>query len=335
MFFCDKFVTHRLIAMKKAIVTGAGGFIGSHFVNYLKKKGYIVCGIDVKKPDFSPSQADSFTIGDLREPSTAQKHITSADELYMFAANMGGMGYIDHVRAKIMHDNVLINANTLEAAREANITTIFFASSACVYPLEKQGKSKNKGLKETEAIPADPDTMYGWEKLFSEMLCKSYALDYGMKVHVARFHNVYGPEGAFDGGKEKSIAALCRKIAQAKSGDAIEVWGDGKQTRSCCYINDCCEGVFRLMQSSYLDPVNIGSSELVNINTLIDKIARIAGKKIRKEYDRTKPQGVRGRNSDNTLIRKLLAWEPKIMLENGLRSTYVWIYNQVQKQARY
>lgn len=319
-------------AMKKAIVTGAGGFIGSHFVRFLKKKNYTVLGIDIKHPQYTKTSADVFVIGDLRNPVVAKKNISSAQEVYMFAADMGGMGYIDHVRAKIMHDNVLINANTLEAARRAKVVNVFFASSACVYPLEIQERSNNTGLKEEDALPAHPDTMYGWEKLYGEMFCKSYALDYGMNVHVARFHNIYGPEGAYDGGREKSIAALCRKIAQAKSGDAIEVWGDGKQTRSYCYIDDCCEGVYRLMHSSYLEPVNIGSSELVGINALIDKIARIAGKDIKKQYDLTKPQGVRGRNSDNTLIRKILHWEPKTPLDEGLKHTYQWIHDRLYEQ---
>lgn len=319
--------------MKKAIVTGAGGFIGSHFVTYLKNKGYTVVGIDVKHPEYSPSAADKYIIGDLRNPQSAQAYIMKVDELYMFAADMGGMGYIDHVHAKLIHDNALINANTLEAARLVGVRNIFFSSSACVYPMGKQMKTKNTGLKESDAIPAEPDTMYGWEKLLSEKLCESYALDYDMQVHVARFHNVYGPDGAFDGGREKSIAALCRKIAKAKTIDTIEVWGDGKQTRSYCYIDDCCEGVWRFMQSSFLGPLNIGSSESVTINGLIDTIASIAGKTIRKRYNKAKPQGVRGRNSDNTLLRKKLKWEPKIRLDEGLRRTYAWIHDRVNNSS--
>ncbi len=316
--------------MKKAIVTGAGGFIGSHYVKFLKKKGYQVVGMDLKNPEFSPTSADTFIVGDLRDAQVAKKYIQSADELYMFAADMGGMGYIDHVRANLMHDNVLINANSLDAAKEAKIPVIFYASSACVYPMEKQEDSGNTGLKEEDAIPANPDTMYGWEKLFSERMCASYAMDFRMKIHVARFHNVYGPEGAYQGGREKSIAALCRKIASASSGDEIEVWGDGKQGRSFCYIDDCCEGVYQFTQQSNLGPMNIGSSRLVTVNTLIDMIAAIAGKEVNKRYDTSKPQGVRGRNSDNTLIGKTLGWEPSTSLEDGLAKTYSWIASQLK-----
>lgn len=318
--------------MKQAIVTGAGGFIGSHYVKYLKAKQYTVTGIDLKHPLYSPTLADVFIIGDLRSPDIAQKHITGADELYMFAADMGGMGYIDHTRGKLMHDNVLINANTLEAARIARVKNIFFASSACVYPLEKQSKTSKSGLREDDVSPANPDTMYGWEKLFSEKLCISYRLDYGMNTHVARFHNIYGAEGAYEGGREKSIAAICRKIAGATTGNNIEVWGDGKQRRSFCYIDDCCEGVYRLTQSSFHEPVNIGSEESVTIDELVDIIASIAGKIINKQYDRTKPQGVRGRNSDNTLLRKVIKWEPTTPLNKGLVLTYNWINNQIQKK---
>lgn len=320
--------------MKKAVVTGAGGFIGAHLVTYLKQKSYTVFGIDLKKPEYSRSRADKFILGDLRNSVFAQKNITSADELYMFAADMGGVGYIHSVHAKIARNNILINTNCLDAARRNGINTVFFASSACVYPVSKQQDPNSAGLKETDVLPAEPDSMYAWEKLFTEQLCLAYSKDFHLDIHVARFHNVYGPEGTYTGGREKSPAALCRKISLAKSGDAIEIWGDGKQTRSYCYIDDCCEGIYRLMQSSYLDPVNIGSTELISINGLADVIASIAHKKIKKVNNKDKPQGVRGRNSDNTKIRKMLHWEPTTSLADGLRHTYVWIEKEISRRAR-
>lgn len=319
--------------MKKAIVTGAGGFIGSHFVRYLKRKGYIVQGIDRKRSAFSKTAADELKLIDLRDAKAARRAIRNADELYMFAANTGGIGYIETVHAPIMHDDVLINAHSLESAHKAGISKTFFASSACIYPLSKQTQSRNPGLKESGAYPADPEGGYGWEKLFSENMCLAYAQDFGMQVRIARFHNVYGPEGVFKGGREKSPAAICRKVAMAKSGDTIEVWGDGRQARSYCYIDDCCEGVFRLMQSDYAFPINIGSTEMTTINQLVDIVAKIAGKKIRKRYNLTKPQGVRGRNSDNALIKKVLKWEPSISIREGIRRTYEWINTQVDREV--
>ncbi len=320
--------------MKQAVVTGAGGFIGSYFVKYLKARGYQVTGIDLKPPEFSESAADTFHLGDLRDAATARKLIQAADELYMFAADMGGMGYIDHVRANLIHNNVLINAHSLAAAKNAGIPLVFYASSACVYPMEKQVDPNNTGLKEQDAVPANPDTMYGWEKLFTEQMCASYSLDFGMKVYVGRFHNIYGPESTYDGGREKSIAALCRKIALASPDDEIEVWGDGAQGRSYCYIDDCCEGVYRFVHQPFMGPINIGSSRLVTVNELIDMIAIIAGKRIKKRYDTTKPQGVRGRNSDNTLLQKTLSWEPSVPLEKGLKDTYQWIEKQLNLSSR-
>ena len=317
--------------MKKAIITGAGGFIGSHLTTFLKKKGYHVKGIDIKYPDFSEVQADEFIIADLRDPIQASKNITKADELYMLAADMGGVGFISCNNSQIAHNSTLINLNSLENAKKANIKKIFFSSSACVYPEEKQLDVKNHGLKESDALPAHPDTVYGWEKLFIEQACLAYAKDYKLDIKIARFHNIFGPKGTFQGGREKSPAAICRKIALAKKKDSIKVWGDGNQTRSYCYIDDCCEGIFKLMNSKYQKPINIGSDRLVTINQLVDIIAKISNKKITKKYDLTKPQGVRGRNSDNTLLRKILKWEPKIPLEKGLEKTYKWIESQLYK----
>ena len=315
---------------KKAIVTGAGGFIGSHLVRFLKEKGYWVKGIDVKYPEFSETAADEFSLVDLRDPEKTREAFQEVDELYMLAADMGGMGFISCHGAQIVHNNALINLNSLEVAKELRIKKVFFASSACVYPEEKQLDEKNLGLKETDAYPANPDTAYGWEKLFIEQACAAYARDYAMELRVARFHNIYGPEGTFQGGREKSPAAISRKIALAKKEDEIEVWGDGKQSRSYCYIDDCCEGVYRLMQSNCKKVLNIGSDRLVTVNKLVDIVANIAEKKISKKYDLTKPQGVRGRNSDNTLLKKELSWEPEVSLEKGLENTYRWILSQLK-----
>lgn len=314
---------------KTAIVAGAGGFIGSHMVTYLKNKRYTVTGFDLKKPDFSESTADSFIIADLRDKQQIAKHFHKADELYMLAADMGGMGFISCKSPQIVHNNAIINLNLLQAAVDFGIPRTFFSSSACVYPEEKQMTSENTGLKESDAIPAHPDTAYGWEKLFSEQACLAYQ-ELGLQTRIARFHNIYGPGGTYDGGREKAPAALCRKIAKAQKKDSIEVWGDGEQTRSFCYIDDCVEGVYKLMQSDYALPVNIGSEELVTINQMVDMIAGFANKKISKNYDLTKPQGVRGRNSDNTLVEKMTGWKPKINLKTGLKKTYHWINDQIE-----
>lgn len=324
--------------MKTAIVTGAGGFIGHHYVVFLKKKGYRVIGIDRKKPEFTRTQADVFVLADLRKISEVRRAFKKAgpnpNVLYMFAADMGGVGYIQRVHAPVMSNNVLINIHSLETARELGIKDVFFASSACVYPQNLQTKTRLTALKESMAHPADPDSPYGWEKLFTEQVAHSFNRDYGMRIHVARFHNIYGPEGTYQGGREKAPAALCRKVAEASDGGVVTVWGDGKQTRSFCYIDDCCEGVWRLMKSRYLEPINIGSSELISLNEMAHRIATIAGKKVRLQHDLSQPQGVRGRNSDNTHIRKILDWEPKISLEDGLSKTYQWITSQVQPPAR-
>lgn len=318
--------------MKTAIVAGAGGFIGSHMTTFLKKKGYSVIGIDIKKPEFSKSTADSFIIADLRDPLQVKKHLNKVDELYMLAADMGGMGFISCNGPQIVHNNAIINLNLLDRAAKLGIKKVFFSSSACVYPEEKQMKIKNTGLKESDAYPAHPDTAYGWEKIFIEQSCLAYSTELGIDIKIARFHNIYGPEGTYEGGREKSPAALCRKIALASEVDSIEVWGDGKQTRSFCYIDDCLNGVYKLMQSNHKEPINIGSDRLVSINEMVKIISKIAQKKISNKYDLSKPQGVRGRNSDNTQVKKILNWEPQVSLEEGLEKTYNWILAQLQSK---
>lgn len=320
---------------RKALVTGAGGFIGHHLVKYLKSKGYWVRGVDIKRPEFEESAADEFELLDLRKFENCLIATRGGlDEVYHLAADMGGIGYITSVHADIARNDVLINTNMLEASRINGVGRFFFSSSACIYPQYKQKSPEVAPLKEEDAWPAEPEEGYGLEKLFMEKLCQYYREDYGLETRVARFHNVYGPLGTYEGGKEKAPAALCRKIALAKDGDEIEIWGDGNQTRSFIYIDDCLEGIFRLMQSDYPEPLNLGSDRLVTINELVDIIAQIAGKRIRKRHDLTKPQGVRGRNSDNTKMREVLGWEPEVPLENGLEITYHWIKNELKKAGR-
>jgi len=317
---------------EKILVTGAGGFIGHHLVRYLKNKGYWVRGVDIKYPEFSPKdEADEFLLLDLRDFRNAQEAVKGVDKVFALAANMGGIGFITEVKAEVMRDNVLINVNIAEASRLAGVKRLFYSSSACIYPTYKQEDADVTALKESDAYPADPDNEYGWEKLFSERLYKSYHEDYGLEVRIARFHNIYGPEGTYDGGREKAPAALSRKIAEAKDNDTIEVWADGQQTRSFCYIDDCLEGVYRLMESDYREPLNIGSDRLVTIDEMVDIIAKIANKNIGKNHLLDKPQGVRGRNSDNTLCQQVLGWTPKVSLEEGLVPTYKWIEGEVQK----
>ncbi len=318
---------------KHVLVTGAGGFIGGHLVEFLVQKGYWVRGVDIKQPEFRKSSANEYRILDLRIWENCRKAVEGIEEVYSLAANMGGIGFITQTRAEVMRDNVLINTHMLEAARLVGVKKYFFSSSACVYATYKQKDTDNAGLKEGDAYPADPDNEYGWEKLFTERLCKNYYLDYGLETRVARFHNMYGPYGTYDGGREKSPAAICRKVATAKNGESIEIWGDGKQTRSYCYISDTLEGIHRLMQTDYREPVNIGTTRLVTINELADIIISLSGKKLTKTYDPNKPQGVRGRNSDNTLLKKVLGWEPKTTLEKGLEITYRWIEQEVRKKT--
>jgi GDP-D-mannose 3', 5'-epimerase len=318
---------------KKALVCGAGGFIGSHLVKRLKKEGFWVRGVDLKKPEFGKTEADDFIVGDLRSPIVCKRVFDKPfNEVYQLAADMGGAGYIftgDH-DADVMHNSAQINLNALHFGHLAKIKKIFFSSSACIYPAYNQLDPNNPKLSENSAYPAAPDSEYGWEKLFGERMYLAYHRNYGMEVHIARFHNIFGPEGSWNNGKEKSPAAMCRKIAQAVDGGTIEMWGDGKQTRSYLYIDECLEGVRRLMNSDFTGPVNIGSEEMVSINQLAEIIMKIAGKTVKIKHV-PGPLGVRGRKSDNKLIKKKLGWAPKQPLKEGLIKTYLWINEQVEK----
>ncbi len=320
---------------QRALICGAGGFIGSHLAKRLKNEGYWVRGVDLKYPEFSETATDDFIIGDLRDPLIC-RYITDQKfhEVYQLAADMGGAGYIftgEH-DADVMHNSATINLNMLDACHKRNISKIFYSSSACIYPEYNQMDPDNPKCSEDSAYPAKPDSEYGWEKLFSERLYFSYQRNYGIEVHIARFHNIFGPEGTWDGGKEKAPAALCRKVALAEDGGEIEIWGDGKQTRSFLYIDECLEGVRRLMNSDYSGPVNIGSEEMVTINQLADIIMHISGKKLTVKHI-SGPLGVRGRNSDNNLIGERLRWKPTQPLKVGLQITYDWIKLQINKKG--
>ncbi|HYM08903.1 MAG TPA: NAD-dependent epimerase/dehydratase family protein [Terriglobales bacterium] len=319
---------------RKVLVTGAGGFIGHHLVSYLKARGYWVRGVDIKHPEYQETAADEFELLDLRRWPNCLQAVHGVDQVYNLAANMGGIGFIETHKAEIVRDNILINIHMLEAARLNGIQRFLYTSSACVYPGYRQNTTDVAPLKEEDAYPADAEDGYGWEKLYTERACRHYYEDYGLNTHSVRFHNIFGPLGSYDGGREKSPAAVCRKIAFAAEDDVIEVWGDGNQTRSYCYIDDCVEGIYRLMQSDHHDPLNLGQDRLISVNELVDMVAGIAGKNIRKRYDLTKPQGVRGRNSDNTMLRQVLQWEPRITLEEGLERTYHWIHDQLVKAGR-
>ncbi|HSX26189.1 MAG TPA: NAD-dependent epimerase/dehydratase family protein [Chlamydiales bacterium] len=323
---------------KKVLVCGAGGFIGYHLVKQCKEAGCWVRGVDHKYPEFGESCADEFLVIDLRKEEGAKKALDlggdSFDEVYQLAANMGGMGYIAYHDALIMYDSALINLHVLEECRKTGAKKIFYSSSACIYPERNQLDPQNPKCSEESAYPAAPDTEYGWEKLFSERLYLAYARDYGMDIRIARFHNVFGPQGTWKGGREKAPAALCRKIAEARDGDVIKVWGKGDQTRSFLYIDECLEGLRRLMAAEKGLPVlNLGSEESIAINDLVFMIAKIAGKNVSIE-NVPGPEGVRGRNSDNELMRKLLGWEPTQSLEMGMRALYPWIEEQVQREAK-
>ena len=323
--------------IKKALVLGAGGFIGHHLVKRLKNDGYWVRGVDLKKPEFVPTVADEFVISDLRKYQLCDRAISpDINEIYQLAADMGGAGYIftgEH-DADIMYNSATINLNVAHLAVKKKIGKIFYSSSVCIYPEYNQRDPDNLKCSEESAYPAAPDSEYGWEKLFSERMFLAYARNYGLQVRIARFHNIFGPEGTWQGGRERAPAALCRKIAQAQNGAEIEIWGDGKQSRSFLYIDECLEGIRRLMKSDFTGPVNIGSEEMVTINQLLDIISDIAGKKLIKKYNATKPQGVRGRNPDNRLIQEKLRWKPSHPLEEGLEATYQWIKRQVETKRQ-
>ena len=315
----------------RVLVTGAGGFIGHHLVSYLKGLGYWVRGVDVKLPEYEPTQADEFELLDLRRWDNCLQATRGIDEVYNLAANMGGIGFIEHNKAVIMHDNVLINVHMLEAARLNGISRYLYTSSACIYPGYLQRSADVTPLKEEHAYPADAEDGYGWEKLFSERQCRHYYEDHGLETRVVRFHNIFGPLGTYDGGREKSPAAICRKVALVADGGDIVVWGDGKQTRSYCFIDDCVEGIYRLMRSDFREPLNLGQDRMLSINELVDIVATVAGKRVGRRHDLTAPQGVRGRNSDNTKLRLVLGWEPQISLEEGLTRTYRWIRSEMAK----
>jgi nucleoside-diphosphate-sugar epimerase len=318
----------------KVLVTGACGFIGSHLVNYLKEKNIFVKAADVKPKSecYLKFKADKFYHIDIRDYKKCLQLTKGVDYIYHLAANMGGIEYITTVGAEIMRDNTMMNINMLESCMANNVKRLFYSSSACIYPIYRQQEALIEPLKESDAYPADPNEYYGWEKLYMEKLMEAYHRDKGLEVRIARFHNVYGPHGTYEGGKEKAPGALCRKVALAKDGGAIEVWGDGKQTRSFLYIDDCLKGIDMLMQSNCNEPLNIGSDRLVTSDELAQIIIKISGKNLTIKHNLSKPQGVRGRNADLTLIKKVLGWEPKVSLEEGLGKTYKWILKQVTKK---
>ncbi|MCC6603886.1 MAG: NAD-dependent epimerase/dehydratase family protein [Anaerolineae bacterium] len=321
------------MANKRVLVTGAGGFIGHHLVAFLKQKGYWVRGVDIKEPEFAATKADEFALLDLRRWQNCLAATEDIDELYALAADMGGMGFISANHSQILHNNLLINVHTIDAARENGVQRYLFTSSACIYPEYKQMETTIAPLREEDAYPAQPQDAYGWEKLVTEHLCTHYGEDHDMEVRIVRFHNIFGPLGTWEGGREKAPAAMCRKIAMAKQtgNPEVEIWGDGEQTRSFCYIDDCITGLHKLMRSDYAEPLNLGQDRMVTINQLADMVADAAGINIVKKHVQG-PQGVRGRNSDNTRLRQVLGWEPEISLEDGLARTYRWIEGKVKEK---
>jgi GDP-D-mannose 3', 5'-epimerase len=319
---------------KTALVTGAGGFIGHHMVKLLKADGYDVRATDIKLPEYEDTHADEFELLDLRHYEDCLRATLDVTEVYQLAADMGGIGFISTNHADVARNNVLINAHMLEAAAQNKVSSYFYSSSACIYPMYLQTSPDVAPLKEEDAYPADPEEGYGWEKLYSEKLCQYYTEEGKLKTTVARFHNIFGPYGTYEGGREKAPAAISRKVALTEDFGEIEVWGDGKQTRSFTYIEDCVEGIFRIMHSGHSKPLNLGTDELISIDGLVDLVADVAGKHIEKRHDTSKPQGVRGRNSDNSQLRSVLEWEPQTSLREGLTHTYRWIEEELRKAGR-
>ncbi|MFZ0830960.1 MAG: NAD-dependent epimerase/dehydratase family protein [Thermoplasmata archaeon] len=318
----------------RILVAGGGGFIGHHLVRRLKATGAWVRGVDLKIPVFESSPADEFLTLDLRNYEACSAAVKDIDEVYQLAADMGGIGYITAVHADLARNNVLINSHMLEASRRSSVKRYLFSSSACVYPGYRQSKPERGGLKESDAIPADPEPGYGWEKLFSEQLTTYFGKESGLITRIARFHNIYGPLGTFEGGREKAPAAISRKVAETPDGGTVTVWGDGRQTRSFCYVSDCVEGLIRIMKSDYSGPLNLGSEESVTVRELVELVCDVAGKHLNFVYDKTQPQGVRGRNSDNRLLRETVGWEPQTSLRAGVEQTYPWIWKLLDRLGR-